>query len=230
MAIACAYCNGEHDTPAQVRQCWNDGGRQDIAVADDPIPHPADSLFDSEPPRRTASAPSSRRATTRVAEPVERGVAVASPGPDQLGRHLVIEPGGAIAEPWITCDRLVIDEATLSAPARALERLRRAHHSATRVVIELAASFEREPMLMTEAAPYELGPTFQFELEELHHLVWANSVDARDAELPVWLGLDRAVAAGARAVEPGGVGDVVLPDGTVAWVDGGPTRHVDPID
>ncbi len=33
-------------------------------------------------------------------------------------------------------------------------------------------------MLMTEAAPYELGPTFQFELEELHHLVWANSVDA----------------------------------------------------
>ncbi len=85
-------------------------------------------------------------------------------------------------------------------------------------------------MLMTEAAPYELGPTFQFELEELHHLVWANSVDARISDRPVWIGLDRAVAAGARAVEPGGVGDVVLADGTVAWLDGGPVRHVDPID
>jgi DNA helicase-2/ATP-dependent DNA helicase PcrA len=230
MAIACAYCNGEHDTPAQVRQCWNDGGRQDIAVADDPIPHPADSLFDSEPPRRTTSAPSSPRAAIQATAPIERGVAVAGPGPEELGRHLVIEPGGSIPEPWITCDRLVIDEATLSAPARALDRLRRAHHSTTRVVIELATPFEREPMLMTEVAPYELGPTFQFELEELHHLVWANSVDARDIERPVWLGLDRAVAAGARAVEPGGAGDVVLPDGRVAWLDGGPVRHVDPID
>jgi DNA helicase-2/ATP-dependent DNA helicase PcrA len=230
MAIACAYCNGEHDTPAQVRQCWNDGGRQDIAVADDPIPHPADSLFDSEPPRRTTSAPSSPRAAIQATAPIGRGVAVAGPGPDELGRHLVIEPGGSIPEPWITCDRLVIDGGTLSEPARALDRLRRANHSTTRVVIELAAPFEREPMLMTEVAPYELGPTFQFELEELHHLVWANSVDARDIERPVWLGLDRAVAAGARAVEPGGVGDVVLPDGTVAWLDGGPVRHVDPID
>jgi len=230
MAIECAYCNGEHDTPAQVRQCWNDGGRQDIAVADDPIPHPADSLFEPEPPRRATTAAPARRAATSVVAPIERGVAAASPGPDQLGRHLVVEPGGAIPEPWISCDRLVIDEATLSAPARALERLRRAHHSATRVVIELAASFEREPMLMTEAAPYELGPTFQFEIEELHHLVWVNSVDARDIERPVWLGLDRAVAAGARAVEPGGVGDVVLRDGTVAWLDGGPVRHVEPID
>jgi DNA helicase-2/ATP-dependent DNA helicase PcrA len=230
MAIACAYCSGEHDTPAQVRQCWNDGGRQDIGLADDPVPHPADSLFDPGPPRRTTSAPSSQRATIQMTAPIERGVAAANPGPDELGRHLVIEPGGFIAEPWTTCDRLVIDDGTLSAPARALERLRRAHHSATRVVIELAASFEREPMLMTEAAPYELGPTFQFELEELHHLVWANSVDARDIERPVWLGLDRAVAAGARAVEPGGVGDVVLRDGTAAWLDGGPVRHIDPID
>ncbi len=85
-------------------------------------------------------------------------------------------------------------------------------------------------MLMTEAAPYELGPTFLFELEELHHLVWSNSIDGRDPDRPVWIGLDRAVAAGARPVAPGGAGDVVLPDGTVAWLDGGPVRHVDPVD
>jgi DNA helicase II / ATP-dependent DNA helicase PcrA len=43
-------------------------------------------------------------------------------------------------------------------------------------------------------------------------------------------GLDRAVAAGATATEPGGAGDVTLPDGTVAWLDGGPVRHRAPID
>ncbi len=101
---------------------------------------------------------------------------------------------------------------------------------ATRLVIELGAAFDREPMLMTEAAPYELGPTFAFDLEELHHLVWSNSVDARDPDRPVWVGLDRAVAAGATAIEPGGAGDIRLPDGTVAWLDGGPIRHRDPID
>ncbi len=231
MAIACAYCNGEHETPAQVRQCWNDGGRQEVAVADDPIPHPADSLFDAEPPASATRAPvAPRRAAPRVSVPIERGVAVAGAGPDMLGRHLLIDPGGDITEPWAGCDRLVIDETTLSAPARALDRLRRAHHSATRLVIELGAAFDREPMLMTEAAPYELGPTFQFELEELHHLIWVNTVDARDRERSVWLALDRAVAAGARAVDPDAIGDITLPDGTTVWLDGGPVRHVDPID
>ena len=228
MAIACAYCNGEHETPAQVRQCWNDGGRQEVAVADDPIPHPADSLFDAEPPASAPLAP--RRAAPQVSVPIERGVAVAGAGPDILGRHLLIEPGGDIPEPWAGCDRLVIDETTLSAPARALARLRRAHHSATRLVIELGAGFDREPMLMTEAAPYELGPTFQFELEELHHLVWVNTIDARDPGRPVWLALDHAVAAGARSVDPDAIGDITLPDGTTVWLDGGPVRHVDPID
>ncbi len=239
MAIACAYCNGKHDTPAQVRQCWNDGGQQDVPVADDSIPLPVDglSMFDSAPvptnrsvsSRRPAPDTSPRPTSRPVAAPFDRGVAIAGAGPDRLGRHLVIEPGGAIAAPWSGAERLVIDDAVLSAPGHALERLRRAHHTGTRLVIELSASFEREPMLMTEAAPYELGPTFLFDLEELHHLVWTNSVDARDPDRPVWIGLDRALAAGVRALEPGGAGDVVLADGTVVWLDGGPVRHIDPI-
>ena len=238
MAIACAYCNGEHDTPAQVRQCWDDGGRREVPVADEPIPGDDPSLFETAPvrtPPPATTAPDGSR-TRRSSPPppvvaaIDRGVAVAGAGPDALGRHVLIEPGGVIAPPWSGAERLVIDDATLAAPGRALDRLRNAHHSATRLVIELAASFEREPMLMTEAAPYELGPTFLFDVEELHHLVWANSVDARDPDRPVWIGLDRSVAAGATAVEPGEVGDVVLPDGTVAWLDGGPVRHVDGID
>ena len=241
MAIACAYCNGEHDTPAQVRQCWNDGGQQDVPVADDPVPraddHPSLSESVQQPRTPTSPATSLRRsagastnAARAVVAPLERGVGVAGAGPDALGRHLLIEPGGTIAPPWSAAERLVVDDAALAAPGHALERLRTAHHSATRLVIELAATFEREPMLMTEAAPYELGPNFLFDLEELHHLMWANSVDARDPDRPVWIGLDRAVATGARAAEPADEGDVVLPDGTIAWLDGGPVRHVAAID
>ena len=237
MAIACAYCSGEHDTPAQVRQCWNDGGQQNVPVADEPVPIPTVSPAIPSTTRSESSPRSEQRAPRRsstpptrsVVAPLERGVAVAGAGPDELGRHILIEPGGVIASPWSAAERLVIDDATLAAPSRALARLRTAYHTATRLVIELAASFEREPMLMTEAAPYELGPSFLFDLEELHHLVWVNTVDARDPDRPVWIGLDRAVAAGATAVEPGGVGDITLPDGTVAWLDGGPVRHVDPI-
>ncbi len=84
-------------------------------------------------------------------------------------------------------------------------------------------------MLMTEAAPYELGPTFAFDLEELHHLVWSNSVDHRDPDRPSGSPLDRQ----SRPVQrrsTDGAGDVRLPDGTVAWLDGGPVRHTDPID
>jgi DNA helicase II / ATP-dependent DNA helicase PcrA len=231
MAIACAYCSGEHDTPAQVRQCWHEGGRQDVPVGDDDaIPHPSEApstSADPVPATRTRATGAVRSAAVPA---FERKVAVAGAGPDELGRHLVIDPGGAIAQPWAGADRLVIDEATLAAPDHALDRLRSAHHAGIRLVVELAAPFEREPMLMTEAAPYELGPKFAFDLEELHHLVWSNSVDARDPERPVWVGLDRAVAAGATALEPGGAGDVRLPDGTVAWLDGGPVRHRAPID
>ena len=130
-------------------------------------------------------------------------MAPAGAGPDELGRHVVIEPGGHVPEPWADAQRLVVDAATLADPLHALAFLRAAHHSRERLVIELAAPFEREPMLMTEAAPYELGPTFAFDLEELHHLVWANSVDHRDPDRPTWIALDTAIAAGAcrRTIE-----------------------------
>ncbi len=231
MAIACAYCDGEHDTPAEVRQCWNDGGRADIALDDSPVPDPgpaSDPAVDSDAPPSSPSGPTTR-ATRRVAV-IERGVAPARSGPDRLARNLVIDVGGVVGMPWSTAHRLVLDAGVVAAPATAIARLRAAAVARERVVIELAAPFEREPMLMTEAAPYELGPTFAFDLEALHHLVWSNSVDSRNPDHPVWIGLDLAVAAGATAISADAPGDVVLPDGTAVWLDGGPVRHDDPIE
>ena len=212
MAIACAYCKGEHATPAQVRQCWQDGGEQDVPTSDDVAPAAirADSLVvrtTVRSARRGAAGDGSvpRRAATRAGR---RGLGTARcrcgrAGPDRLGRHLVIGPGGDIAEPWASADRLVIDATTLGEPEQALRRLRQAHHEPSRLVIELAVDFDRQPMLMTEAAPYELGPTFAFDREELHHLVWSNSVDGRDPARPTWIGLDTGSRARSGRVAPG---------------------------
>jgi DNA helicase II / ATP-dependent DNA helicase PcrA len=235
MAIACAYCNGEHATPAEVRQCWHDGGQQELATshaAELPPDSGVDEPVSSRPPvranpNRRANAAAMPAATIRD---VPRGVAPAAAGPGALGRHLVIDAGGTLPSAWVDAERLVIDAASLADPSQALAALRRAHHARERLVIELTVPFEREPMLMTEAAPFELGPRFAFDLEELHHLVWANGVDNRDPARPTWIVLDAAVAAGARALPPDGPGDVVLPDGSAVWLDGGPVRHTDPID
>ncbi len=73
----------------------------------------------------------------------------------------------------------------------------------------------------------------EFEADELVHLIWSNAVDLRDPVQPRWELLDAAVRLGARPADDGAggsVGDIVLPNGEPAWLDGGPVRHTDPID
>lgn len=143
-----------------------------------------------------------------------------------LGRHVVVDAGETAPADWDGALRLVIDARVLAAPADALEQLR-AHHLARRsVVIELHADFDEPPRSAESRPPYELGPGFGFPLDELHHLVWCNSVDARRGALR-WALLDAAAALGAR---PGGPADVLLADGSPAWLDGGPVRHTAAID
>ncbi len=231
MAIACAYCNGEHESPAQIRQCWHDNGQLDVPVSDaeqgddghraaPPQEPPQD-----PPPQKSSQQPP-RRATV-IAAP--RGAAPAGAGPDLLGRHAVVAVGQTVDLPWSAVERLSIDAAVLAEPAEALVVLRSAHHERRRLVIELVADFERQPKLKTDAQPFEVGADFMFELDELHHLVWSNSVDLRGA-VPTWVVLDRAIAAGADPVGLDGPGDVTTPDGVVVWLDGGPIRHTDPIE
>ena len=123
---------------------------------------------------------------------------------------------------------MLITDDTLAEPTDALVALRSAHHQRRRLVIELAADFDRAPMLMTEAPPFEVGATFTFELEELHHLVWSNSVDGRDPSAPR-VGRARPRHRLGRR-RPGGAGDVVTPSGEEVWLDGGPVRYTAPIE
>jgi ATP-dependent DNA helicase UvrD/PcrA len=234
MAISCAYCGGEHDRPAQVRQCWTDNGEQEVDLPSAEVPPPDDAAFlgNTAPPRSATAtrpmAPSTASARPAAVREVARGVAPARPGPDRLGRHLIVAPGDPATGVWADAKRISIDQGVLGAPDQAIVFLRAAALAGERLVIELAVDFERQPMLMTDAAPEAVGAKFSFAGDELHHLIWANSVDARGAQ-PSWLALDHAIAAGLAATDDG-VGDVTLPDGTRAWIDGGPMRFVDPID
>jgi len=145
------------------------------------------------------------------------------PGPVALGRGVVINAGGAIPAPWITAEVVTVDDAVLRSPAEVVGRLHEAWATRTPVVVELAvdpARF-RVPQDISDA-PWRLAPDFEPWFDRLHFLVWANTYDARTGHLIWWWGRK---AARAGAVDtPIGTADVVLADGTEAWVDGGPRR------
>jgi DNA helicase-2/ATP-dependent DNA helicase PcrA len=147
------------------------------------------------------------------------------PGPEALGRGVVVPPGAAAPAPFGDAPRVVVDEAVLASPAALAATAALLHESWSGrrpVVVELgvpvealrAAEVERRP-------PYELDPGFTFERERLQFLVWANTYDARKPGEPIWWHGVRASRMGAAL---GGPADVTLPDGTPAWCDGGPRR------
>ena len=144
--------------------------------------------------------------------------------PSALGRSVVIEPGVPVPEPWTGAPVVVVDEATLAEPERAIDRLHRAWVGREPVVIELGVDpvALRTPEI-EERKPQELGAAFTFPLERLHFLLWANTYDARTGE-PRWWWAKKAAGLGATE---GGPADVILPDGTPAWIDGGPRGPVD---
>ena len=74
-----------------------------------------------------------------------------------------------------------------------------------------------------ERPAYLLGAEFTLLRERLQFLLWRNNYDARGGE-PVWWWARKAARLGAR---PGGRADVLLADGTEAWLDGGPRQPLD---
>jgi DNA helicase-2/ATP-dependent DNA helicase PcrA len=151
---------------------------------------------------------------------------VTFPGPDALGRGLVVAPGGEVPPGWADLERLRLDEAALADPASVLAVLHPAWAARRRVLIELAvdAGELRQPERERRPA-YELDPSFEFRRERLHFLLWANNYDGRQPDRePVWWHGVRAVRD--RGATEGGPADVVLGDGRPAWCDGGPRQPV----
>ncbi len=129
-------------------------------------------------------------------------------------------PGAEPPAAWASADRIVIDEPALADPGDVVGLLHEAWRTRTPVVIELAADPARfRSAGAFDEPPWLLSAGFEPWADRLHFLVWANSYDARANGEPVWWWGRKAVRLGASE---GGTADVELPDGTAAWIDGGP--------
>ncbi|MSO88186.1 MAG: ATP-dependent DNA helicase UvrD2 [Acidimicrobiia bacterium] len=143
------------------------------------------------------------------------------PGPLSLGRSVIVAAGAAAPPAWVSAARVVIDEGVRADPIAVVTQLHEAWRLRIPLVIEaaVAPSTFRAPETVT-APPWRLGANVQLWSARLHFLMWANSYDAQTpTEEPIWWWGRKAVRLGARE---GGEADVLLPDGTPAWVDGGP--------
>jgi DNA helicase-2/ATP-dependent DNA helicase PcrA len=224
-SIRCGNCGGVHDTIADVRACSLTAPRDDDRLPfDDAGDRRLD--FDGE-----LSSPGDDGPSTWIDRPVEPvAEAAIDPstvaGPDSLGRWAVVSTAQALDgrwPAWRDVERIVIDEHALADPTPLVERLSARWHARQRTVIELAVPFDDPPRPAPPGGHlWGVDPTATIMVERLHHLVWSNTVDLRDPSSPRWRLLQQAVALGATA---GGARDVVLPDGTPAWCDGGPMRH-----
>lgn len=148
-----------------------------------------------------------------------------SPGHPSLGRGVVVAAGQAAPPAWADAPVICIDDAALAEPTAVVEALHLAWASRTPVVVELAvdpAAF-REPRAYA-GEPWRLGPEFDPWSDRLHFLVWANTYDARaEADSPIWWwGRKASRLGGGVEVAGEAPGDLCRPDGTAAWIDGGP--------
>ncbi|HVL05688.1 MAG TPA: UvrD-helicase domain-containing protein [Acidimicrobiales bacterium] len=138
-----------------------------------------------------------------------------------LGRGVVVAPGAEPPAGWEGAPVIRVDDEGAAAPLHEAWSQRRP------VVVELGVDAGELKRPETDhRPPYVLGPGFEFARERLHFLVWANTYDARAGE-PVWW---HGVRAGRLGAEVGGPADVVLPDGTPAWCDGGPRQALHGVD
>ena len=147
--------------------------------------------------------------------------------PPALGRGVIINAGAQPPQEWADAPRVVINDAAVVSPGPVVAQLHAAWIARQPIVIELvadAATF-REPRSY-RLEPWEAGARFELSHDRLHFLVWANNVDARTTQ-PVWWWARKAERLHASLC-PDSSGDIVLPDGRPAWVDGGPRGPLPP--
>jgi len=146
--------------------------------------------------------------------------AASFPGPEALGRNVVVTAGAETPPGYASARRIVIDDEVLADPGPAVAVLHARWLGRRRTVLELTVdnARAREPET-TDTAPYALPRDHAFHREHLHFLTWANSYDLRGSEPHWWHGV---LAERRTAATTSHLADVILPDGRHAFVDGGP--------
>ncbi len=132
---------------------------------------------------------------------------------------------------WAEHSRLVLDKATLADPAELAAVIDRLHRVwMGREPIVLIWDAPDDALAMAESitdAPWTLDAKFLFPHERLRFLAFTNNYDGRDGELRWWW--SHKASRRLDAIE-GGPADVILEDGSPAWIDGGPRRPLEGID
>jgi DNA helicase-2/ATP-dependent DNA helicase PcrA len=150
---------------------------------------------------------------------------VTPPGPTQLGRSVVINPGDEPPDTWNGADRYLIDDALLADTERLeelVDELQRRYVERVPTVFTLAVAPEELARPETsDVPPYELGARFSFLRERLAKVVWHNSYDARSDPM-VWWWAHKAAARLPVTID--GPADVVNAHGSPIWIDGGPRQ------
>ena len=152
-------------------------------------------------------------------------------GPECLGRSVLISVGERVPSPWKGCERVKVNTASLDIDTG--RKLRSAWCKRRRIVIELDG--ELPDSMVSCAKPWwELSPGIILKEDVWHHLLTANTVDARDANCIRFKPRDQALAfnavkvvadrtsAGGSGVNDAYAGDVVNHQGEAVWCDGGP--------
>jgi len=157
--------------------------------------------------------------------------------PLELGRGIVVNDDDDVPEQFRDYPTLALTQ-TLVDDADALEQW----------ITELHAAWaERRPVVVTwsldhqkffpaaqtnNAKVFSIEPDFLFPGERLNMLLFANNYDLRGCDLrggePKWWLTKRALDL--PGCEAGGPADVILGDGTPAWIDGGPSGAIAPVD
>ena len=219
MAIACVYCGGAHPTAHEVRSCWQrtQGGNESTLQAD--LTETA-----ASPRQRTAAqAPSSAgQALIRVVR-----------GPSSLSRNVVVCDVADVPVDWGTAPVVFVDARVIADP-RHVVALALARASAGESIVfvldaEVSAALSVLATVGEDRPPHLLGPRWTPLAERLQHLVWANSIDLSEPARPRFALVDLAVRCGARPSDTDEPGDVIAPDGSPRWLDGGPIRYSAPV-
>jgi DNA helicase II / ATP-dependent DNA helicase PcrA len=146
-------------------------------------------------------------------------------GPPALGRGAVVLEGSDLPASWAALERVPLGEAELSQPHSTIARLHAAWLGRRPLLVELGLDPNRLRLEERHAGPvYGLAPDFEFPVERLQFLVWANNYDARSGRLIWWHAVKAARTLAHEGVVVGGRADIILGDGTEAYIDGGP-RH-----
>ena len=152
------------------------------------------------------------------------------PGPEALGRSVVVSPGATPPGAWADTPRVVVGSDELTDPVGVVGLLHDAWLARRPVVVDLVADPEALRLPERHDGPvHAMAPGFTFWRERLQFLVWANAYDARDGEPVWWHGRKAARRLGDDGVTEGGPADLTGPDGSAWWVDGGPPDLAGPL-